>query len=56
MTELNNIQFFQLRKIREKKFSNRLRRVYTDLFNQKETLEEKRQRIKLIADKINSKL
>lgn len=56
MKELNNIQFFELRKTRYKKFSKRLRALYKELVNQKETIEEKRKRIKAIAEKINAKL
>ncbi len=53
---IEDIQFFQLRKTRYKKFSKRLRTLYKELVDQKETIEEKRKRIKSIAEKINSKL
>lgn len=56
MKELQNIEFFQLRKTRIKKFSNYLRKLYNESLAQKKELEEKQIRIKQLSQIINEKL
>ena len=56
MIGINDLQFYELRKIRTKKFAKRLRKVFVDNRTEDETFEQKQERIKTIADKINSKL
>ena len=56
MIGINDLQFYELRKIRTKKFAKRLRKVFSDNKIEDETFEQKQERIKAIADKINSKL
>ena len=56
MKELHSIQFYELRKIRTKKFAKRLRTVFSDNRVEDETFEQKQARIKKIAEKINKKL
>lgn len=56
MSELQQIEFFQLRKVREKKFSKRLKRIYATALMSKEQFEEKVKRIRLIACKVDGKI
>lgn len=56
MIELKNIEFFQLRKLRVKRFSNGLKTAYEKRESNSETLSEKQARIKANAIRINEKL
>lgn len=56
MKQLENIMFFQLHRLRQKRFSKGLRKAFEKQQMVAETLEQKQQRIKQIANNINSKL
>lgn len=56
MKQLENIVFFQLYKIRHRKFSNGLRKAYLKQMENAETIQQKQKRIKQIASKINGQL
>jgi len=56
MKELENIMFFQLHNLRQKKFSKGLRRAFEKQHIVAENIQQKQQRIKQIASKINEKL
>jgi len=56
MKELENIMFFQLHNLRQKKFSKGLRRAFEKQMGVAETIQQKQQRIKQIASKINEQL
>jgi len=56
MKQLENVMFFQLHRIRQKRFSKGLRRAFEKQQVVAETWEQKQQRIKKIASKINKQL
>lgn len=53
---IEDIQFYELRFVRTKKFAKRLRKVFSDNRLEDKKFEEKVSRIKAIAEKINNKL
>lgn len=56
MKQLENIVFFRLYNIRHKKFANGLRNAYQKQIENAETIQQKQQRIKQRAERINQKL
>ena len=56
MNKLENVMFFQLHNLRQKKFAKGLSRAFEKQHIVAETLEQKQIRIKKIASKINEQL
>jgi len=56
MKELENVMFFQLHNLRQKKFSKGLRRAFEKQHIVAENIQQKQQRIKQIASEIDQKL
>lgn len=56
MATINDIQFFQLKKVRAKTFAKKIRFYLKPRTNGMEQWEEKQKHIKEYADKINKKL
>ena len=53
---IEDIQFYELRFIRTKKFAKRLKKLFSDKKLKVKEFEEKVSRIKSMAEKINNKL